>query len=125
MGREEDDMDVVANYKGQDRQKHRFRKRCKKKLDNILFSRWTDGDNKTDGSIGTLLGWENFGGTRDPKERASEKEKPDNDDEEHTGNTNYDEVDRDTVDLADGLKQTAITGQEAWLDCLVSALERE
>lgn len=92
--------------------KARRRMRTKKRLDALLFSRWSDGKphRGADGAVGTGMGWDSFGGTDDgsqPKE------------------VQYEVDHMEVFQLKEEMNRLPIAGQEAWLDCLVSYIERE
>lgn len=93
--------------------KARRRIRAKKKLDSLLFSRWSDGKRQhgVDGAVGTGHGWEAFGGSDELGGQPKEIQ--------------YEVDHLEVFQLRDEMHKLPISGQEAWLDCLVSAVERE
>jgi len=100
--------------------------KTKKKLDNILFSRWTHGKNHYDATENiaartttsnekekTHWEWAITKRDRDNKETQSQQE-----------NDNSDE-DNDVNSLRERIETIEITGEETWLDCLITAIEKE
>jgi len=132
----EDVHDSGGKHNAKEEAKRRKRTKTKKVLDSILFSRWIDGTKSgKDGSTGTDRGWANFGGVEvvekeakhDESKKAQSGDAANGDDDETImgKDVKYDEENWDTGELEDALNKIRVTGQEAWLDCLVSAVERE
>merc|ERR1712032_1563205 len=122
QGQEEpDDDQSAAGSDNQDEQKKAHpdarrqnqRKRAKERLDKLLFSRWCGGRGGTDGAQGTHQGWDNFGGTD-----------PDTSNDFYPKEFQRDREDKDIARLREEMERIPVTGQEAWLDCLVSEIER-
>jgi len=105
------DADEKKNHPDHRRMQQRIR--IKKRLDQLLFSRWSDGRRGVDGATGTGQGWDSFGGTDpDTSESFFPKE------------FQQDKEDKDIAQLREDMERIPVTGQEAWLDCLVSEIER-
>jgi len=87
----------------------------KRRLDALLFSRWAGG----------RVGCEDVTAGPGRSETQSNSKDQKGDVAEALVEDDVGEEDCDIIDLRDVIEGMPVTGQEAWLDCLVAAIERE